>query len=316
MSHVCQLLACCGVLLVLVADNDACAQTSPATSDQVFSTDCQSDLAHKQTFAPEDQVRKEIEQNEQHLVAWVMAGDRDKLNGLLAESMSYVHENGQISTRQEFFDDYLSKGYVEAKLEPKEEMRQFGCTVTTVSRGYFRLKGEAEYPRTAVTHIWVKNSLGRWVLVHRHESHKGPVIGAQLPQSGGVSKINQVGVAPSDEISATILSNEASWQKAMVDNDAQTMDRLLCDSLQYVHVTDHTSTKPDFMYELSTGFDETDFVDTTLRQYGNTVIALHNAHYKHTGKPDQSRSQAMHCWVKFGDEWKIVSRHSARFLPY
>lgn len=88
------------------------------------------------------------------------------------------------------------------------------------------------------------------------------------------------------------------------------------DSLHDVHVTDHTLTKADFMHELSTGFVETDFKGTTLRQLGNTVIALHNAHFWHTDKPDHSRSQAMHCWVKFSDQWRIVSRHSARFLPY
>jgi hypothetical protein len=53
-----------------------------------------------------------------------------------------------------------------------------------------------------------------------------------------------------------------------------------------------------------------------LRQFGNTVVALHNAHYRHVNEPDQSRSQAMHTWVKIGDSWQIVARHSARFEPY
>lgn len=88
------------------------------------------------------------------------------------------------------------------------------------------------------------------------------------------------------------------------------------DDLQYVHVTDFTSTKEVFMHELSTGFIKTDLKGTTLRQFGSTVIALHYAHYWHTGLADQSRSQAMRCWVKFGDQWKILTRHSARFLPY
>ena len=94
------------------------------------------------------------------------------------------------------------------------------------------------------------------------------------------------------------------------------LDELMADAMSYVHENGEVSTKEMFIHELSTGFSETDFKDTTMRQFGNTVIALHNAHYWHTGKADQSRSQAMHCWVKFGDQWKIVSRHSARFLPY
>jgi ketosteroid isomerase-like protein len=280
--------------------------------EQQFEIDC----PQSQPGTPDPDVRQAIEQNEKNLVQWVLAGHVSGLEELLADAMSYVHENGQVSTREEFLRDYLSQGYIDARLEPKEEMRQFGCTVTTVSRGYFRLKGERQYPTTAVTHIWAKTTAGKWVLVHRHESHKGPAIGALLPQEGGKNNSDRVGAKPSLEIAKIISANEAAWTKAMVENNAAVMETLMNDSLQYVHVTDHTSTKQDFMYELSTGFTETDFKGTTLRQFGNTVIALHNAHYRHTDKPDQSRSQAMHCWVKFGDKWQIVSRHSARFLPY
>jgi ketosteroid isomerase-like protein len=268
------------------------------------------------SVVPEPAVRKAIEQNERNLVKWVLAGYEPGLKGLLADAMSYVHENGQVSTKDEFFRDYLSKGYIDARLEPKEDMRQFGCTVTTVSRGYFRLKGEREYPTTAVTHIWAKTTEGDWVLVHRHESHKGPAIGPLLPQEGGVNNTDKAGAKPSLRVAKIISANESAWTRAMAENDAEVMEELMNDSLHYVHVTDHTSTKKDFMHELSTGFAETDFKGTTLRQFGNTVIALHNAHYWHTNEADQSRSQAMHCWVKFGDQWRIVSRHSARFLPY
>ena len=280
--------------------------------EQTFSFDCP-DLDGTR---PDPAVRRIIERNEELLLEWVLAGNQEGLNALLADAMSYVHENGQVSTKEEFFQNYLARGYLDVRLEPKEEMRQFCSTVTTVSRGYFRLRGEREYPPTAVTHIWVKTTEGEWVLAHRHESHKGPALGAPLPQEGSANNTHQVGAKPPLEVAKVISANEAAWCKAMVDNDAAVMERLMNDSLHYVHVTDHTSTKADFMHELSTGFVETDFKGTTLRQFGNTVIALHNAHYWHTDKPDQSRSQAMHCWVKFGDQWRIVSRHSARFLPY
>ena len=87
-------------------------------------------------------------------------------------------------------------------------MRQFGSTVTTVSRGYFRLKGEREYPTTAVTHIWAKTTEGDWVLVHRHESHKGPALGPLLPQEGGVNNTHKVGAKPSLEVAKVISKNE------------------------------------------------------------------------------------------------------------
>ncbi len=281
--------------------------------EQQFRFDCP-DL---DGYTPDPEVRKIIEKNEADLLTWVLAGYEKGLEDLLADAMSYVHENGQVSTKKEFFRDYLSKGYIDARLEPKEEMRQFCNTVTTVSRGYFRLKNEREYPTTAVTHIWAQTVEGNWVLVHRHESHKGPVLGALLPQEGGSINTDKIGAVPSLDVAKIIARNEVAWQKSMVENTGEIMDDLMYESLQYVHVTDHTSTKKDFMYEQSTGFEEVDFLGTTMRQFGNTVITLNNAHYRHTGWHDQSRSQCMHCWVKFDDDkWRMVSRHSTRFLPY
>lgn len=298
-----------GLLTVLLA---VTIQSISAEEAQSFSFDC----PELDGVTPSPEVREMIERKERKLLQWVLAGYEKGLDTLLADAMSYVHENGQVSTKEEFFRDYLPHGYIDARLEPKEDMRQFCSTVTTVSRGYFRLKGEREYPTTAVTHIWAKTTTNDWVLIHRHESHKGPAMGELLTQEGGVNNSHKVGAKPSLEVARIIAANEVAWCKAMVDDDPEVMERLMNDSLHYVHVTDHTSYKKDFMHELSTGFVETDFKGTTLRQFGNTVIALHNAHYWHTDMPDQSRSQAMHCWVKIGDKWQIVSRHSARFLPY
>jgi len=266
-------------------------------------------------FNPLPEVRSTVEANEKAFLAAILAGDREALDRLLADEMSYVHENGQVSTKQQFFDDYLSKGYIEAAAVPKERMRQFCSTVTTVSTGHIRLNGEGEYPQTSVTHIWAKKS-DDWVLVHRHESHRGGPIGEQLTMEGSQNDTGKVGARPAPEVEKIITANEAAWVKAMVDTDRAVMEELMGPDLQYVHVTDHTSTRADFMKELMGGFTETDFKNTTLRQFGNTVIALHNAHYRHVNEPDQSRSQAMHCWVKIGGKWQIVSRHSARFEPY
>ena len=132
----------CGVFAVLMIQSTSHGEQQFATEDP-----------KAESIIPDPAVRKVIEKNEERLLKYVLAAYEPGLKKLLADSMSYVNENGQVSTRDEFFRDYLSKGYIDARLEPKEEMRQFGSTVTTVSRGYFRLKGEREYPTTAVTHI-------------------------------------------------------------------------------------------------------------------------------------------------------------------
>jgi hypothetical protein len=284
---------------------------SAAPTESAYSFDC----PQLDGIIPLPEVRAAIDANEQAFLKAALAGDRETLDGLLSDSMSYVHENGQVSTKQQFFDDYLSVGYEEAVSVPKEDMRQFCSSVFRVYNGYLRLKGEGEYPTTSITHIWAKQG-EKWVLVHRHESHKGPAIGPQLPQEGNGNDTDKVGAQPTPDVLKTIQDNEAAWVAAMIATDRETMEGLVGPSLHYVHVTDHTSTREDFMIELMGGFTETDFEQDTYRQFGNTVVALHNAHYRHVNEDDQSRSQAMHTWVKQGDKWVLVARHSARFLPY
>lgn len=310
--------ALAGVLLLSVSactgggDEGAEAPPAVSTSAAEFSSEC----PQLDGVTPLPEVRAAIDANEAAFLSAALAQDTEAMDALTADEMSYVHENGQVSTKQQFFDDYLSKGYQEAVSVPKEEMRQFCSTVFTVNTGHLRLNGEGEYPTTSITHAWAKKG-DQWLLVHRHESHKGPAIGPELPQTGGGNLTDQVGAAPTPEVDAIIRANEAEWVRSMIETDRETMEGLVGASLNYVHVTDHTSTREDFMKELMGGFTETDFQQTTLRQFGNTVIALHNAHYRHVNEPDQSRSQAMHAWAKGSDgKWKLVARHSARFLPY
>jgi len=306
-------------LVLILAAGAACTGAIDSTETAEVATSPQAaysfDCPQLDGITPLPEVRAAIDANEQAFLKAALAGDRATLDGLLSDSMSYVHENGQVSTKQQFFDDYLSVGYQEAVSVPKEDMRQFCSTVFRVYTGHLRLKGEGEYPTTSITHIWVKQG-DKWVLAHRHESHKGGPIGPQLTQHGNGNDTDKVGAEPTPEVRKIIEDNEAAWVQAMIDTDRETMEDLVGPSLHYVHVTDHTSTREDFMKELMGGFTQTDFHEDTYRQFGNTVIALHNAHYRHVNEPDQSRSQAMHAWVKQGDKWVLVARHSARFEPY
>ena len=265
--------------------------------------------------APSAEARAAVEANERAFLRAVLAQDKKTLTRLVAPSSSFVRENGSVSTRQQFFGGYVSKGYSEAVSTPKEPMRQFCSTVFNVQTGHLRLKGQAGHPPTTVTHVWALQGKN-WVLVHRHESHKGGPIGAQLTQKGAPNDIAKAGAQPTAGVAKIIHANTGAWVESMVTTNREVMETLIAESLDYVHVTAHTSRRADFFKELMGGYSETDFKDTTLRQYGNTVIALHNAHYRHTGLADQSRSQAMHAWVNQGGKWLLAARHSTRFEPY
>ena len=55
-----------------------------------------------------------------------------------------MHENGHVSTKDEFFADYLSRGYQEAVSVPKEIMRQFGNTVIVLFNAHYRHLNEPD----------------------------------------------------------------------------------------------------------------------------------------------------------------------------
>ncbi|HWI84961.1 MAG TPA: nuclear transport factor 2 family protein [Sphingomonas sp.] len=282
-----------------------------ASHHAAFSTECPA----IDGVTPSAAVRATIEQNEQALMKAILAGDKAALDGLMADAVSIIHENGQVSTKQEFFRDYLAKGYAEATLTPKMPARQFCSTVFTVGNGYLRVKGEGAPPETMVTHIWARQG-DRWVLIHRQESHRGLPMGKQLPQTGAANNTGKVGAAPAPDVAKTIAANQAAWVAAMTTKGLDVMNKLMNDTLVYVHVVPFASTKEGFIKELMGGYSETELKDTTMRQFGNTVLTISNAHYRHTGLPDQSRSMVMHAWVKIGDNWQIVARHGTHFANY
>ena len=79
---------------------------------------------------PGPSVETEIEAKDQAFVAAVLGRDTAALDALISPDFVYVHENGLISTKREFLQELVAKGYIEAVLQPlrpAEPMRQY-CT--------------------------------------------------------------------------------------------------------------------------------------------------------------------------------------------
>ena len=264
---------------------------------------------------PLPNVKAAISANDQAFLKAVLAQDKAALDAMISNDFVYVHETGLISTKQQFLEDFVAKGYIEAVLEPlqpAEPMRQYCSTVFSHYSGHLRSKQDSPYPPSVVVHIWALQD-SKWVLVHRHECHNGQPIGKQLSQEGGQNLTDSLGSKPSSAVQKIIEEREASWVYSMITTDSPRMDKLIHESLRYVHVNGHFSSKKDFMKELLGGFTETDLRENSYRQFGNTVIALHKARFRHTGQAGQSPGQQIHVWWKVGDNWVMVSRHSARF---
>ncbi len=284
---------------------------SIATSLCLLSNAAKAEFAFAK-LAPAPAINQSIESNEAAFLAAVLAKDSAALEKLLSNDFVYVHENGWVSTKKDFLQNYLPKGYVHAERTLKDPTRHQGGAVFTVSMGYIQLKSETPYPPTVVSHVWVEQG-GRWVLAHRQEAHGGEPIGKQLPPEGGGNPTHELGSKPSVEVAKIITEHEAAWAYAMITTDVARMDKLVDESLQYMHVIPRMSSKEHFMSELKTGFTETFYMDMTMRQFGDIVLTLHWMRYRHTGWATQSPSMVMHAWWKKNGEWVKVSRAGTRF---
>ncbi len=264
---------------------------------------------------PLPEVKIAIDANNESFLQAVLAKDVDKLDELLSNEFVYVHENGLISTKKQFLEDFVPKGYVAAVLKEKEPMRQYNSTVFTIGSGHLQLKSETPHLHETITHVWAGQS-GVWKLVHRHETHRFEPIGKQLSQKGGPNTTMTLAAKLSPELYKTINELEATWVYGMLARDEAKMDEILDDSIRYVHVTGSVTDKKQFMKELRGGYTETYFLDTTMRQFGDTVLVLHRAQYRHDGGPEQSPGECMHAWAKRGDRWVQVGRQSTRFEAF
>ncbi len=264
---------------------------------------------------PLPEVKSVIDSNNESFLQAVLAKETQKLDELLSDDFIYVHENGLISTKQQFLEDFVPKGYVAAMLNEKEPMRQYNSTVFTIGSGHLQLKSETPHAQETITHVWAEQN-GTWKLVHRHETHRSEPIGKQLSQQGGPNPTSDLGSKPSPEVYRIINEHEAAWVYGMLARDEAKMQELLDDSIRYVHVTGTVTDKNQFMKELRGGYTETYFLDTSMRQFGDTVLVLHRAQYRHDGGPEQSPGECMHAWAKRGDQWVHVGRQSTRFEAY
>ncbi|MEO7413475.1 MAG: nuclear transport factor 2 family protein [Opitutaceae bacterium] len=267
------------------------------------------------TDQPAPGIKAAVDAQEAAFLKAVLAQDKPALNGLLDDDFVYVHENGLISTKAQFLQDFLPLGYTAAIRTASEPDRQFGSTVFTISVGHLQLSTETPYPDNTVSHVWA-NKNGQWRLVHRHEAHLGEPIGKQLAETGGPNLTAALGSKLSPEVAKIINEREAMWVYGMLATDAPRMDKMHDASLRYVHVNGVTSGKIDFLRELMGGYPETYFMDTTLRQFGDTVLVLHRARYRHLNRPEQSPAIVLHAWCKKGADWVLVARHGTRFANY
>ena len=101
---------------------------------------------------------------------WLIAGNVDSLNALLAPQVNYVHSNGWIQNREEVLAD-MKNGKLHYKMVEVEESQVsiLENTALVTGRGAFSgvMNGNAFSVKLLYTEIYVKME-NRWKLAGRH----------------------------------------------------------------------------------------------------------------------------------------------------
>lgn len=133
-----------------------------------------------------------------------------------------------------------------------------------------------------------------------------------------------LGAAPISLFSAGIedqvVAAEKSWAKAVMENDAAALDKILAPDLIYAHSTGVVETKADYLGKLKAGTQKYDLIDhekTTVKVHGNAAVAHSVVVMRGTNAsgPFDNRLMMMHLWVKDGSSWRLAAHQTTRLAP-
>jgi len=110
----------------------------------------------------------------------------------------------------------------------------------------------------------------------------------------------------------------AQFDDAARKQDRATLDKLLSPDLVYVHSLGKVENKTECIDALlKTKIDFKMAPHATVKLHGDTAVvhAQTMAHMLQDGKPGQVPLDMMQVWVKKGNAWQMVARHTLRFPP-
>lgn len=122
--------------------------------------------------------------------------------------------------------------------------------------------------------------------------------------------LSAIGFSNPAEEAAVRAAHEA-FVKAAKAGDAAALNKLFADGLQYSHSNTLLENKQQAIAALSKNKGDFEVHDQTIRVYGNaaTIRAKVTAHNPKTGDTPLTMLQV---WVKNGNQWQMVERHTTR----
>ena len=117
------------------------------------------------------------------------------------------------------------------------------------------------------------------------------------------------------DLTQTILDLESQRLTAMVDNDVDTLERILADDLSYVHTSAAIDTKESFVSGIGSGrlnYESITPTPKTVRTYAGSAIVRGGAHVHVNGNHFSLEYTVV--YVNNDGEWQMTSWHATR-LP-
>ena len=124
-------------------------------------------------------------------------------------------------------------------------------------------------------------------------------------------------MSQSGDIEQQILQLEQQRMHAMMDADAETLNRVLADDLTYIHTTAALDSKESFIGALSSGalnYESIASTEAQVRVYGDTAVVTGNGDVRVTSNGRQNRFSIRYTdvYAQRDGRWQMVAWQATR----
>ena len=119
---------------------------------------------------------------------------------------------------------------------------------------------------------------------------------------------------PSPDVEKAVSAAESQWRQAVLAGNRSVLANLMADDVTYTHSSALTQTKEQFIESVvsgSTKYQGIDFKMTQMRQYGDTVIVIHDAIIT-TAQTGVAHLYLTHVWSRQNGRWQMISRQATK----
>jgi uncharacterized protein (TIGR02246 family) len=122
---------------------------------------------------------------------------------------------------------------------------------------------------------------------------------------------------PAPDVEKAVSAAESQWRQAVLAGNRSVLANLMADDITYTHSSALTQTKDQFIESVisgSTKYQGIDFKTTQMRQYGDTVIVIHDTIIT-TVQTGVAHLYLTHVWSRRNGRWQMVSRQATKMPP-